>query len=87
MERQGPSGPAIVALVLGILSLTGGSLFTGIPAWIVGSDELRRIRRGRSSRSGHGLAYAGTVLGIVGTVVGIGTLAVVAWITTNGFPR
>lgn len=87
MERQGPSGPAILALVLGVLSLTGGGIFAGLPAWIIGSDELRRIEKGRSSQAGHGLAYAGTVLGILGTLISLVAITVVVGLATNWFRR
>jgi len=58
------SGKAIAALILGVLSLLGGMLVTGVPATILGVLGLRDAGRGRVR--GKGMAVAGLVLGIVG---------------------
>ena len=64
------STQAIIALVLGILSMPCFCGFiTGIPAIIVGHLELKAIREGRSATSNQGLAKWGFVLGIIGTVI------------------
>lgn len=66
-----PSGVAIAALVLGILSFLGFSVLTGIPAWVLGKKELSAIRAGRSPAAGQGLAQIGMWLGIVNTVLSV----------------
>ena len=67
VEQDKASGRAITALILGI----AGLVFcppTAIVAWILGKIELNAIRRGESSSQGRGLALAGYILGIVGTI-------------------
>jgi hypothetical protein len=72
---------AIVSLVLGILSVLGLCLFTGIPALILGKLELNAIRLGRSSPSNRSLARSGFVLGIIGTSLGVLSLTfLLLWI-------
>jgi hypothetical protein len=58
-------------LVLGILSVVCCGIFTGIPAWIMGSGDLRAMAEGRMDRSGEGMTRAGQIIGIVGTILGI----------------
>lgn len=55
-------------LVLGILSLTICGIFGPI-AWAMGRGELNRIMAGEASPQGRGLANAGMICGIVGTLV------------------
>jgi hypothetical protein len=62
------SNQAITALVLGILGLVCCSLAAPF-AWYFGQTELRAIREGRSPAAGEGMAMAGKILGIVGTVI------------------
>lgn len=70
-ESGGPSGRAIAALVLGIVSLIPCCLFlSGIPAIILGRGELAAVRSGTAPASGETLARVGYVLGIIGTVFG-----------------
>ena len=77
--QEGPSGTAIVALVLGILSFLGGGCVTGLPAWLIGRAELDRIRTGQAPIAGRGIAQAGMILGIITTVVtGLAILAGIA---------
>ena len=56
-------------LILGIIGILCCFLF-GIPAWVMGSSDLKEIRAGRMDRSGQGLTQAGMVIGIVATVLG-----------------
>jgi Protein of unknown function (DUF1559)/Domain of unknown function (DUF4190) len=65
---------AIVSLVLGLLSV-GCSMFTAVPAVIFGLLGLREINRGEGRVSGRGLAIAGIVAGIVGTMLSLPLLA------------
>lgn len=69
-------GTAVWALVLGIASIVCCGLFTGIPAIIVGRSAMKEIDRSGGTKDGRGLAQAGFITGIVGTVLGV--LAVIA---------
>ena len=50
-HRAAPGGlephRGTLILVLGILSLVLCSFFTGIPAWIMGKDDLAKIKAGQ----------------------------------------
>ena len=67
MQREPASNRAIWSLVLGILGLILCGLLAPF-AWWLGAAELRDIKAGLSPDSGQGLATAGMVLGIIGTV-------------------
>lgn len=58
---------ASTILVLGILSLV---LCTplGVFAWIMGNNDMQRIRGGYMDPEGEGMTQAGRICGIVGTV-------------------
>jgi hypothetical protein len=62
------SGKATTALILGILGILCCSIVAPV-AWVLGSQELKDIAAGRSSAAGEGLAKAGKILGIIGTVL------------------
>jgi len=57
------SGKAITSAILGVLSLILCSVFTGLPAIILGALGLRDIGRGQGRVGGKGLAIAGIVTG------------------------
>lgn len=57
------SGLAIASLILGILSLTGFFIFTGVPAIITGIMSLRKKQKER------GMSIAGIIMGSVGTLL------------------
>jgi hypothetical protein len=59
---------AVTILVLGILSIVLCQVL-GPFAWKMGNDELKAIAEGRRSPEGQGMAQAGKVCGIVGTVL------------------
>jgi prepilin-type processing-associated H-X9-DG protein len=59
---------AIASLVLGLLSFCL-SLFTGIPAIILGALSLRAIKRSGGGVSGKGMAIAGIVTGSIGVLL------------------
>jgi len=61
------SGRAVASLVLGILSIVMLPLL-GPVAWYLGHLELEDIRGFRAPRSGEGLARAGWILGIIGSL-------------------
>jgi hypothetical protein len=69
-QQQQASTNAIVALVLGIVSwVLGLSILTGIPAWIIGRNEVIAIDSGRSPEAGRTMALVGMWLGIVVTIL------------------
>jgi hypothetical protein len=82
VAQDKPSTNAIVALVLGILSFFGFGFLTGIPAWIMGRNELRAIDSGSSPSAGRTLATIGMWLGIVATALAI--LALVFFLFVAG---
>jgi hypothetical protein len=66
------SGKAIAALVCGILGITMCGCFPiSIVAWVLGSQAEQEIRASHGQLSGDGLAKAGRIMGIIGTVAGI----------------
>lgn len=67
--KPGPSGMSIAALICGILSLICCGFVAGIPAIIIGRQELKAIKEGRSRVEGQTLAQVGYILGIIGTVL------------------
>jgi uncharacterized membrane protein YjgN (DUF898 family) len=71
--------PTII-LVLGILGVVCCGLLAPV-AWVMGSSELKAIQAGSSPASGEGLAKAGKILGIIGTVLLVLT---VLWIFFAG---
>ena len=56
-------------LVLGILSLAGAGIFTGIPAWIMGNNDLKEIRAGRMDPEGESQTNIGKILGMVSCIL------------------
>lgn len=64
-------GSATTALVLGILSLVMCGLFTGIPAMIVGRNAKREIAASGGRLSGEGVANAGFITGLIGTLLSV----------------
>jgi uncharacterized membrane protein YjgN (DUF898 family) len=67
-QPQSASTQAIVSLVLGILGIFCCQILAPI-AWYLGSQELAAIREARSPAAGEGLAKAGQILGIIGTIL------------------
>ena len=70
-----PNHPkATTALVLGLISLVGGFMCV-LPvlvspfAWVTGSKARKEIRQSNGQLGGDGMATAGMVLGIIGTVL------------------
>jgi len=65
---------ATTALVLGLISLVGGFMCV-VPvlvspfAWVTGHKARREIREANGQLGGEGMATAGMVLGIIGTVL------------------
>ncbi|MEQ8667657.1 MAG: DUF1559 domain-containing protein [Pirellulales bacterium] len=67
-EKIVTSGKATASLILGLLSLFCGSIFTGLPAILLGILALGDIRRSEGQKTGEGRAITGIVTGGVGTV-------------------
>jgi Domain of unknown function (DUF4190) len=87
MTSQYPEhSQAVTSLVLGIVGLFIPLL--GPFAWKFGHDEIKAIDAGRRPPNGYGMATAGRILGIIGTVflvLGVISLLVVipAVVTTT----
>jgi hypothetical protein len=62
------SSQAVLVLVLGIIGLVLCQLTAPI-AWVLGRSELQAVAEGRRPPGDEGLANAGRILGIVGTVL------------------
>ncbi len=73
----------VLILVLGILGMIMCGILTGIPAWIMGKNDLKAIAAGEMDPAGQGLTKVGYILGIISvaltaiTVVVFGVLAVI----------
>ncbi|MBS1515496.1 MAG: DUF4190 domain-containing protein [Bacteroidetes bacterium] len=69
------SSNAIIILVMGIASIVFCGCLLGIPAWIMGKNEIAKINSGESAEAGRGFAKAGMWLGIIATILSVlGTL-------------
>ena len=60
---------AVIALVLGILSLVCCTFLLGIPAIIVGRMALKDIEQGLAPQSSQGMAKAGYIMGLIATIL------------------
>ena len=58
-------------LVLGILSLVMCGIFTGIPAWIMGKNDLKKIKAGQMDPEGEGKTKGGMICGIICCVISL----------------
>lgn len=58
-------GLSLTSLILGILSVIGCSIFSGIPAVITGHIALGRTKKDPAQYGGRGLALAGLIMGYV----------------------
>lgn len=67
-QPQSASTQAITSLILGIVGIFCCNLL-GPVAWYLGNQELKAIREGRAPIAGEGLAKAGMILGIIGTIL------------------
>jgi hypothetical protein len=79
---------ASTVLTLGTLSvalfpLCGASLLLGIPTWVMGQSDLRKMREKTMDPAGEMTTRAGWVLGIVGSA--LGTLALLGCLGYIGF--
>lgn len=64
-----PTGKAIAALVTGIVGLTMCGCFPiSIVAWVLGKQAEREILASGGQLGGDGMAKAGWIMGVIGTV-------------------
>jgi hypothetical protein len=72
--------------VLGLVSLTCCLSILGPVAFFVGNSSLNRIRASGGTLGGEGLANAGRILGIIGTVLlAISVILLIIWgVTPRG---
>jgi len=59
----------VLILVLGILSLVGCGILTGIPAWVMGHSDLKEINAGAMDPAGRGMTQAGKILGMISVIL------------------
>ena len=71
-------------LVLGILSLVGCGILTGIPAWVMGNSALKEIDGGTMDPTGRGVTNAGKILGMISTILFIVGIVVVGLLAVLG---
>jgi hypothetical protein len=67
----------VLILVLGILGLVGCGIFTAIPAWVMGSGDLKAMAAGTMDPSGRSMTNAGRICGMVSTILSIIAVAIV----------
>jgi hypothetical protein len=72
-------------LVLGALSLVMAQVILGPIAWVMGSNDLKKMRAGRMDRAGESNTNTGRILGMIGTGVGVLTLCCVLGVFVFGF--
>ena len=70
---QASSNKPVTSLVLGIIGIVCCNLL-GPVAWYIGKQELDAIAAGQAPVAGQGMARAGMILGIIGTVLFVFTL-------------
>lgn len=78
------STTSLVALILGILSLTCCGFLSGIPAIFVGRSEMKAADAGKIAASNRTLAKVGMILGIIGTILSLGGLLIYAAVIAMG---
>ena len=72
------SSKAVTALVLGILGVSTCGFLTAIPAIFVGRSATQEIDASGGQVGGRGVATAGVVLGVIGTLLSVVAALVVA---------
>ena len=60
---------ALWSLILGIASIVLCCYILGPFAWYMGRNEVKAIDAGQSAKENRGMALAGMILGIIGTVL------------------
>ena len=75
---------SVTVFVLGLIGILLCQILC-IPAWIMGSSDLKEIDAGRRDPSGRGMTLAGMILGIVGSIMLIiSVLGVCLWFAFFG---
>lgn len=81
VDKHSPRATA--SLVMAILALNG-CVFLGIPAIILGYQEMQAIDRGEAPAGGRNIAKGGFILGIIMTVImGVIILAVLGMVVAR----
>jgi hypothetical protein len=79
------SSKATTSLILGIVSIVMCGLFLGVPAMIVSRQAKQEIAASQGRLGGEGLATAGFVTGLIGTIWSVlGVILVVVLIAVGG---
>ena len=74
----------VLVLVLGILGLVGCGIFTSIPAWVIGSGDLKAMDAGTMDPSGRSLTNAGKICGMIATIIAIVAVVLVGLLIALG---
>ena len=74
----------VLVLVLGILGLVGCGILTAIPAWVIGSGDLKAMDAGTMDPSGRSLTNAGRICGMIATILAIAAIVVVVLLIALG---
>lgn len=74
----------VLVIVLGILGLVGCGIFTAIPAWVIGSGDLKAMDAGTMDPSGRSLTNAGRICGMIGTILAIVAVVIVGILIALG---
>jgi flagellar basal body-associated protein FliL len=82
-QQNAEAGRGATILTLGILSIVLLGFVLGIPAWIMGKRDGKKIREGLIDARQRGLTQAGMILGIVGTFLSM--IWMVALVAIVGF--
>lgn len=85
MYAAPPNEPrATTAMVLGILGLAVCGVIAPF-AWAIGSSSLANIRASGGRLGGEGMAKAGHIMGIIGTIIlGLAVIWVIIWFAVLG---
>jgi hypothetical protein len=76
LRRSGVPHRGGMILAIGIIALVipASAIICGPLAWILGNIDLAEIRAGNMDRSGEGMVQAGRILGIVSTIMVVGSV-------------
>ncbi|MFI5384672.1 MAG: hypothetical protein ACHQ50_00990 [Fimbriimonadales bacterium] len=88
MVRKQPVNGALV-LTLGILSLAGFNILTGIPAWVLGNIALDQIDAGYGNPNERNLVVVGRFLGMLvsGIFIGAAIITIVSVVVLRIFAK
>jgi hypothetical protein len=69
-------GRGTMILLFGILGLLCLGPFLGIPAWVMGNTDMKKIKQNLIAPSEYGNTHAGKILGIIGTFISMGSVVI-----------